>query len=407
LGTHANPTDGKRSVRIGHVLPFPTVGGTEHATLRIARAVSTLGYESVAFYCRAATPVAEFFRRAALEVAPYDPVFPSYIRPWRFLQNSIRLAGDLRRRRIDLVHCSDLLGAYYAGLAGRLAGLPVLCHIRSRRDQLSLRERGFLCPVDRYAFVSNATWQDFGIRVGPERGRVIYDGVDFPEEQVAQQQLRHEVFQEFGIPSSSAVVTMVARLAAAKDHPTLARAAARVAVTFPDVHFLLVGAFPSPEVEDRHYFSELKSLIESLHLLTRFTFTGYRSDTSRIVAASDVIVLCTHAEGLPLVVLEAMAQAKAVVATAVDGIPEIIKDGETGLLHGHEDAEQLGDQLLFLLKDPDGAVRLGKAGQQFCRERFGQAQFAESMAAYYRDVIEASSSRRLLSKWPRGGRRGY
>ena len=389
------------------MLPFPTVGGTEHATLRIARAVSTLGYESVAFYCRAATTVAEFFRRADLEVAPYDPVFPSYIRPWRFLQNSIRLAGDLRRRRIDLVHCSDLLGAYYAGLAGRLAGLPVLCHIRNRWDKISPRERGFLRSVDRFAFVSHATWQHFGIRVGPERGRVIYDGIDLSEEQVAPNQLRHEVFQELGIAPKSTVVTMVARLAAQKDHPTLARAAARVAARFPDVHFLIVGALPSPEAEDRTYFTELMTLIESLGLLTRFTFTGYRSDTSRLVAASDVVVLCTHAEGLPLVVLEAMAYAKPVVATAVDGIPEIIKDGETGLLHAHEDAEQLGDQLLFLLKDPDGAVRLGKAGRQFCRERFGQAQFAESMAAYYRDVIEASSSGRLLAKWLRGGWRGY
>ncbi len=387
------------------MLPFPTVGGTEHATLRIARAVSSLGFESVAFYCRTATTVADFFRIAELEVAPYDPVFPSYIRPRRFLQNSIRLADDLRRRRIDLVHCSDLLAAYYAGLAGRLAGLPVMCHIRSRRDAISLRERGFLCPVDRYAFVSRATWQEFGIRVGPERGQVIYDGIEVPEEQVALPHLRREVLQEFGIPLSSKVVTMVARLGAAKDHPTLARAAARVAATFPGVHFLMVGAFPSPEAEARTYFAELKTLIESLGLIARFTFTGYRSDTSRLVAASDIIVLCTHAEGLPLVVLEAMAYAKPVIATAVDGIPEVIKDGETGLLHAHEDAVQLGDQLLFLLKDPEGAVRLGRAGQQFCRERFGQAQFAESMAAYYRDILGAYSSRGHLTKWLRGNSR--
>jgi glycosyltransferase involved in cell wall biosynthesis len=248
--------------------------------------------------------------------------------------------------------------------------------------------------------------QGFGIRVGPERGRVIYDGIEVPAEQVALPHLRHEVLQEFGIPLSSTVVTMVARLGAAKDHPTLARAAARVAATFPDVHFLIVGAFPSPEAEDRTYFAELKTLIESLGLIARFTFTGYRSDTSRLVAASDIIVLCTHAEGLPLVVLEAMAQAKPVIATAVDGIPEVIKDGETGLLHAHEDAEQLGDRLLFLLKDPEGAVRLGKAGQQFCRKHFSQAQFAGAMAAYYRDTLEACSSRRLLAERLRRGWRG-
>jgi glycosyltransferase involved in cell wall biosynthesis len=235
---------------------------------------------------------------------------------------------------------------------------------------------------------------------------VIYDGVDLPEEQVEPQQLRHEVVQELGIPSSRAVVTMVARVAPQKDHPTLVRAAARVVETFPDVHFLIVGAPTSPEAGGQPYLAEVEALIDSAGLSAHFTFTGYRSDTSRLMAASDIVVLCTHSEGLPLVVLEAMAHAKPVVATAVDGIPEIINHGETGLLCAHGDAEQLGDRLLFLLKDPDAAVRLGKAGQRCCRERFGQHQFAQSMAGYYRDILRALSSRRFLFGWLRRGKPG-
>ncbi len=378
--------------RIAHALPFPTVGGTEHATLRVARAVAGLGFESVAVYPNGAAAVAELFRADNIEVVPYDLSHPSYRHPRQFLQNSSRLAGELRRRRIDLLHCSDLGSAYYAGLAGRLAGVPVLCHIRNRWDQISLRDRSFLrLLVDRFAFVSRSTWKQFAFPVRPNRGRVIYDGFAIPEELVGSEKLCSEVHREFGIHANSSIVTMVARVALQKDHPTLIRAAARVVYAFPGVHFLLIG----PLLLDQSYFKELTALIDSLGLGAHFTFTGYRNDTQRLIAAGDLTVLCTHQEGLPLVILEAMACAKPVIATAVDGIPEIVADGETGLLHAHGDAEQLADRILFLLNDPVASARLGLAGRQRCRDYFS-FEFAQSMAAYYRDILAAPFLHRVL-----------
>jgi glycosyltransferase involved in cell wall biosynthesis len=195
-------------------------------------------------------------------------------------------------------------------------------------------------------------------------------------------------------------------VAAQKDHVTLAKAAARVAAAFPQVHFLVVGALPSAGQAGQPYYEEVRAFIDSAGLGPHFTFTGYRSDASRLMAATDIVVLCTHVEGLPLVILEAMAHGKPVVATAVDGIPEIIEDGVTGLMHAPGDAGQLGDRLLSLLKDTEAASRLGKRGQQLCLARFNEAQFAQTMAAYYRDILRAMDWRRFLAKRLRGHAQG-
>ena len=109
---------------------------------------------------------------------------PTY-RPYRvtdmrlaYLRASLAIAREFRRQRVDLVHCADLLAAHHAGLAGWLARVPVLCHIRNRFDAMSRRDCSFLWPVQRFVFVSRNTWRHFACRVAPSRGAVVYDGID-------------------------------------------------------------------------------------------------------------------------------------------------------------------------------------------------------------------------------------
>jgi glycosyltransferase involved in cell wall biosynthesis len=100
-----------------------------------------------------------------------------------------------------------------------------------------------------------------------------------------------------------------------------------------------------------------------------------------------VFVLSTHCEGLPLVILEAMARGKPVVATAVDGIPEIVHDAETGLLFPHEDHATLASHIDRLLKDRAWGRRLGEAGRRLVRSAFTSTQFAEGMNAVYESML--------------------
>jgi glycosyltransferase involved in cell wall biosynthesis len=97
----------------------------------------------------------------------------------------------------------------------------------------------------------------------------------------------------------------------------------------------------------------------------------------------DIVVLSTHYEGLPLVLLEAMACGKPVVATAVDGVPEVVTHDETGLLFPHADDELLASQLLALARDPNRAARLGMRAQSFVETDFSREQFARGIVAVY------------------------
>jgi glycosyltransferase involved in cell wall biosynthesis len=131
--------------------------------------------------------------------------------------------------------------------------------------------------------------------------------------------------------------------------------------------------------------------LEHEGVASRFVFTGFRTDVARLMSALDVFVLCTHFEGLPLVILEAMARGRPVVATAVDGIPEIVIDGRTGLLHTHGDAEALASRLLSLLEDDALAARLGGAGREFVKMEWSRERFAANMARLYGDVLGVSA----------------
>ena len=377
-----SPTQPRR--RIGHILPWSSVGGTEQATLRIATAIDPTRFTSVAFCGADASPVRDMFVDAGFRTAIYEPAVHSYRHATRFLQASLRLAHELKRHSVDVVHCADLLAAHHAALAGWLARIPVIAHIRNRFDDISRRDRSFLWPVDKFIFVSQDTWQHFGFRLSPSRGVVVYDGVPIQHHALAG--ARADVCREFNIPEHAPIVGMMARVAPQKDYFTLARAARRILQAEPQTRFLIVGDCTSAETYREHYQGVLR-VLEDCRVADSFIFTGHRQDVSRLLSALDVFVLSTHREGLPLVILEAMAHAKPVVATAVDGVPEIVQDGKTGLLCAHEDDVQLGEHVLSLLRDRGRATRIAEAGRQLVQTRFSTEEFGERMNVEYADSL--------------------
>ena len=374
---------------VAHVLPWPSIGGTERATLSVAQAVEPLGFGSVAFCLKDARPVAEMFRAAGFEAAEYEGVPPSYLHPRAFLRNSFALAREFRRRGVRLVHCSDVLAGYYAALAGRLARLPVLCHVRCAFPEVSLRERGFLAPVGKFAFVSRDAWRAFGHRVPARRGVVVYDGLEVCAAG-RDEEARRDVRQEFGLAAGDKIVGMVARVAPAKDFETLAKAAARVVAADPGVRFMVIGDH-TREAANRAHYEKVRGTLEALGLTRSFIFTGFREDVGRLVGAFDVFVLSTHGEGLPLVILEAMARGVPVVATEVGGIPEVVRHGETGLLHAHADDAGLAAHVASLLSDEARALALGEAGRLLVENEFSRGRFAEDLARLYRELLRVGA----------------
>jgi glycosyltransferase involved in cell wall biosynthesis len=374
--------------RIAHVLLWPGVAGTEIATLRLMRALPDFAHS--AFCACHPSAASRLFAGNGFDARPCHVAELRLRRPIAFLRSSLEVARSLRASGAALLHCSDLLAGCHAGLAGRLAGLPVVCHIRNPHDELQGRHRLLLRLVTHFVFVSRYTQAHLDLTVRPGRASVIYDGLDVADVPEAAEVAA--VRRELQIPSGAKVVGMVARLAPQKDHPTFIRAARRIVAVYPDTRFLVVGD-NSMEAWAVQRYQALRRLIDELGLGRHFIFTGFRSDVLRLLPAMDVVVLATHFEGFGLAVLEAMAHGRPVVATAVGAIPELVADDETGLLHRPGDDAHLAGQIGSLLGDPTRAMRLAEAGRQLVKTRFTSERFASSIRELYRTLLPGGGAR--------------
>ena len=372
---------------IAHLLPWPSIGGVEVATTRLIR-VTAGEFRHVAFCMPGSEELQQACAEAGAEIAHYVPPEPTLRHFRRFYGESRKLATELRRQRIDLVHCSETKAAYHNSLAALLAGIPLVSHVRSRYSTLSVRDRLTFLPIDHYVFVSQDSRRQFALQMPDRKASVLYDGVDFPQPAPDVASLRASL----GIPLAAPLIGMVARVNPQKDYDTLVDAAAQVLAQRPDARFVVVGDNSIVELNRTHY-AHVQSRLQALGIEQSFVFTGFRADVPDLVSALDVFVLCTHREGLPLAILEAMGMGKPVVATAVDGIPEVIDEGVTGFLHAAGDSAALATALLRCINDPALAQRIGAAARLHCRETFNMETFGENAAAFYRRQLSGAKVR--------------
>jgi glycosyltransferase involved in cell wall biosynthesis len=178
--------------------------------------------------------------------------------------------------------------------------------------------------------------------------------------------------RRFGIPAQAPVVLFVGRLTCDKGIPELVDAFSRLVDRFPDLRLLLVGCFEDEDplpIETRRY----------LESHPRVIFAGAVPETAAYYASADLVVLPSHREGLPTVILEAQAAGKPVVGAAATGIVDVVSDGETGLLFPVGDVPALAKALARLITDEALATKLGLAGQESVKEKFRPERVWEAL----------------------------
>jgi len=298
------------------------------------------------------------------------------------------LYGYLRRERIALLQ-TCLFHADVAGrLVGRLArrgGLPVVVSsVRASNVRhgwwrfLLLRMTAPL--ADAFTAVSGRTL-DFAVRhegVRRERAAVIPNGIDvaqwndLPDPATAR--------LELGLGKDDFVVGTVGRLQEQKGHIHLLDAAARVLRQRPEAVFLIAGYGPLRDALERR--------AADLGLAERVWFLGYRRDVRSILAALDVFVLPSLWEGMSNAMLEAMAAARPVVATAVDGNLDQVVHRETGLLVPPGDSAALAVAILEIAQDPEAAREMGRRGRRRVEAEFSLDRMTRAYLDLYARLLE-------------------
>jgi glycosyltransferase involved in cell wall biosynthesis len=297
------------------------------------------------------------------------------------------LRRGLARLRPDLVHTHSSKAGFLGRMAARRAGTPRILHTphvfpfqwaRGLRGAFYLAlERFAARRCDRIVCVGEEQRRDaLRFHVAPEdKLVVIRNAAPVPEPAGPDERAARRA--ELDLAPDALAVGLVGRLAPQKGAGDFLRAAAALLPRHRSVVCLLLGAGPLE--------AELRGLARRLELpAERFRFLGYRENAARLYPAFDVVALSSHYEGLPYVLLEAMACGVPVAATDVLGSREVIVHESSGLLVPPGDPPRLAEALLRLLDDRELRARLGAAGRARVREQFGLEPFFESHRRLYR-----------------------
>ncbi len=387
-------------IRILHVMEA-TTGGTRRHLRLIAEHVARDRFE-LAFACSTLRDArflddVESFRRAGLEVL--DVPMQREIRPLADLGAFLRLCRILWTRDVDIIHTHSSKAGVLGRLAGRLCSNARIVHtphcfaFLQQPDAGSLRKAFFvaceralgLC-TDRLVAVSSEE-RDAAVRnrIAPrERIALLHNGV--AEAPPADRVRAERTLRDLGIGRGTRLIGTVGLLNRAKGTAHLLEALRRVLEQFPDLYCLIIG---HGELE-----GELKEHARRAGVASRVVFAGHIEPCADLVAALDVFVLPSLWEGMPYAVLEAMALGVPVVASRVGGCPEVIEDGETGLLVEPGDARGLSQAILALLRDPAERARLGRQGRERVRERFGLERMIAGLESLYQELADAPRAAR-------------
>lgn len=368
-----------KQVHVLHLIDGLTFGGAETLLRDLAVGLEKRGYRITVGYSTPGPFVEELADRGLNLVhlrrrALIDPLF--MFRMYRMMRSDLP----------QIVHTHLFKSDFHGRLAARLAGVPVVISTLHNND--SWAKYWALGHVygatarfaDRLIAVSPEVREYHVLKTGvpPEKITVIENGVD-----VAAFSGRHEearaIRAEFGIPDAAPLFGIIGRLKPQKDLPTFLRAASKILEQRRDARFLVVGDGPLKD--------ELELAAKQLNLLPSLVFTGMRKDIPAIMQAIDVLVLSSLWEGLPVILLEAMASARPVVCTAVDGIKGVAIHNETALLVEPGSPTELSKACLKLADDPQLRERMGRAGLKRVTEFYSMDAMTNRISKLYDDLL--------------------
>lgn len=373
--------------KILHLITRSIVGGSQDNTFCTAERHDRSRFE-VHVACN---PDGAWVERAQAAADVFHPL-PDLVMPIRPLQDLRALVAIiklLRRERFDLVHTHTAKAGFLGRLAAALCDVPLVVHTYHAfpfHDHMPNWKRRLFIFMEQFVrrcthgFITvSERERELGLQtnvLSSSNSRTIYSGIDF--QKLDQPGQSEELRQQLQIPPDHTVILMAGRLDAQKAPQLLLQAFRRVLDSHPRTSLLIAGD------------GELRPLVEEtiaqLKLTENVKLLGFRSDLPDLIKASDLFALSSLWEGLGRAMTEAMLLGKAVVVPNANGIPEIVHDGETGLLYETGNVAQLAARLCWLLEHPREREDLGQHARELTRDLFDLSEMVDRIEDFYREL---------------------
>lgn len=349
-------------------------GGQEMRILQECREMTRRGHR-LTILCRPEAALREKGEEAGIRVVPVPLRSPADF------ASVAAMAGIFRRERVDVVNTHSGKDAWGASMAAKIARVPLL--LRTRHISLPIRRR----PWNLVWY-----WPDGYITTGePIREHLILEGiaadriVSIPTgvdgDRFSPAVSGDPVRRELGLPPGRRVISMIGVLRSSKRHDLFLDVAAELFRADRSLAFLIVGEGPKEP--------EIRAKIHELQLEDAVFLPGHRDDIPEILAATDIMVTTSVKEGLPQVILQALAMGRPVVSSAVGAIPEVVVNEKTGLLCPAADVPAFVTAVRTLLSDPALGRRFGEAGRRLVLEKHSVSVMGDKTEAFYRFLAQA------------------
>ena len=365
-----------RPINVALVNGQLTYGGAERQLYELAICLNKSKFNPIIFCLSEADyPFGKMLRNKGIKV--YTLKRRGHFDPFRV----IKLAQLFKKEKINLVHSFLHIPNAYSCAA---------CWIsRTNNFIASVRSREINRPplfklIDRWtlrrsiAVITNSrkgkNFINSFFSFDEDKIETIYNGINIREFELCNSSIR----KEFGIDEKSKIVSMIAKATWAKNIPLFLEMTKQVTRRISNVFFLLVGKNLTKNFIKKKFGISVEKNVLTL---------GEREDIINILNGTDIFVLTSRTEGLPNVIMEAMAAGKSVVATNVGGVPELVVDGETGYLVPSNNVEELSKAINKLLDNPKGAKRMGEKGKERVKKFFSMERMVQEMETMYLSLL--------------------
>ena len=300
------------------------------------------------------------------------------------LPRSLEIERVLREREVDLLYLNDSFRNHRGDVLGaKRAGVPSLCHTRVF-DDIQPFDCKTLRQVDYFVHMSTAIEKHIQQSWPQAPGKVVYDGLDL--EEYRKEYDVPGIRAGYGLEPNDFVIGNVGRLVEWKGQDVFIRALGKIAREAPDMKGLIVGC---PDSGHECFLDELKALAKSEGVEDRVVFAGFCLEVAPVLSAVDVNVhSSSQPEPFGIVVIEALASGKPIIATRAGGPLDSVTDKVDGLLVPLEDSDAMAAALLELYQDRDKVAAMGSAGQAKAAEMFGVDRYAEEMQGVFDALVE-------------------